>query len=213
MSPAWIVWPFCCSNSGAVPAAAGIRNPAAPLYTARMMRNPARKFIKDPAAKITSFLKKPWRFKDRASSEVSSSPSMAQKPPMGSSRKEYWVSPVSLCQIRGPMPMENSLTRTPQSFAAAKWPNSWTAIRTPKIRMAARIYTMVMEKLPSCYGLRLTPGPAPPAGPPGPPPGCPPATGPVGRPPPPGPPPPGGECRKSRSSPPGRGPPPPRWRR
>ena len=49
--------------------------------------------------------------------------------------------------------MENSLTRTPQSFAAAKWPNSWTAIRTPKIRMAARIYTMVMEKLPSCYGL------------------------------------------------------------
>ena len=66
---------------------------------------------------------------------------------MGSSRQEYWVSSVSLCQSRGPMPMENSLTRTPQSFAAMKWPNSWTATRTPKIRIAARIYTMVMPKL------------------------------------------------------------------
>ena len=45
--------------------------------------------------------------------------------------------------------MENSLTRTPQSLAARKWPSSWTAISTPKIRMAARIYTMVMQKLPS----------------------------------------------------------------
>src|SRR5699024_3196944 len=67
---------------------------------------------------------------------------------MGSSRNEYWVSSVSRCHTRGPMPMENSLTRTPQSFAAAKWPNSWTAISTPKIKIAARTYRMVMEQLP-----------------------------------------------------------------
>ncbi len=37
------------------------------------------------------------------------------------------------------MPMENSFTCTPLSFAARKWPSSWTAISTPKTRMAARI--------------------------------------------------------------------------
>ena len=40
------------------------------------------------------------------------------------------------------MPMENSLTWTPQSFATAKWPNSWIAMTAPKMSSAA---TKVMK--------------------------------------------------------------------
>ncbi len=35
------------------------------------------------------------------------------------------------------MPMENSLTWTPQSFATAKWPNSWMAMTAPKMTSSA----------------------------------------------------------------------------
>ena len=104
-----------------------------------MMRRPVRKFIPAPAAKMMSFFQKPWFPRAWGLSDASPSPSMAQKPPMGSSRREYCVSPFSRFQRQGPMPMENSLTWTPQSFAARKWPSSWTAMRTPKMRMAARI--------------------------------------------------------------------------
>ena len=60
------------------------------------------------------------------------------------------------------MPMENSLTRMPQSFATAKWPNSWMAItalntnsaassviktdiRTPKNQRCARTNSRAMR--------------------------------------------------------------------
>ena len=103
------------------------------------MRRPVRKFIPAPAAKIRSRFQKPCFPRARGLSDSSPSPSMAQKPPMGSRRQEYWVSPFWRFQRQGPMPMENSLTWTPQSFAARKWPSSWTAMRMPKTRMAARI--------------------------------------------------------------------------
>ena len=40
----------------------------------------------------------------------------------------YWVPLRTRLHSTGPMPMENSLTCTPQSFATMKWPNSWMAI-------------------------------------------------------------------------------------
>ena len=81
------------------------------------------KFMAAPAAKIRSLAQKPWLFRAAGSSE-SSSPSMAQKPPTGNSRREYCVSPFCFFHRAGPMPMENSLTRTPQALAAMKWPSS-----------------------------------------------------------------------------------------
>ena len=60
----------------------------APAYRATMMIRPVRKFIKAPAAKMMSFFQKLWLFRAVGSLESSSSPSMAQKPPMGSSRRE-----------------------------------------------------------------------------------------------------------------------------
>ena len=65
---------------------------------------------------------------------------MAQKPPMGRMRSEYCVSPFCFLNITGPMPIENSSTRTPQALAVAKWPNSWMAISTPNIIIAITIY-------------------------------------------------------------------------
>ena len=70
----------------------------------------------------------------------SSSPSIAQKPPMGSRRREYSVSFPCLCRSRGPMPMANSFTFTPSSLAVMKCPNSWMAISTPNSTITSRIY-------------------------------------------------------------------------
>ena len=123
----------------AKPRITGTLTALTPAYSTRMMISPARKFIRAPAAKISSFCQKPWLFRAAGSLESSSSPSMAQKPPMGSRRREYWVSPLVFFSRAGPMPMANSLTRTPQALAARKWPSSWTAMRTPKIRIAAII--------------------------------------------------------------------------
>ena len=97
-----------------------------------------------PAAKISSLAQNPCRYRAWGSSESSSSPSMAQKPPQGMARRAYSVSPFCFFHRAGPMPMENSLTVTPQALAARKWPSSWTAISTPKMKMATRIYTMVV---------------------------------------------------------------------
>ena len=47
-------------------------------------------------------------------------------------------SPICFFQRAGPMNMENSLTWTPESFAAAKWPNSWIKIRKLNKRIAKR---------------------------------------------------------------------------
>ena len=104
---------------------------------------PARKFMAAPAAKMISFFQKPWRFSAAGSSESSSSPSMAQKPPTGKARREYWVSPRCFFHSTGPMPMANSLTRTPQALAARKCPSSWTAIKIPNTSRAAMIYTIM----------------------------------------------------------------------
>ena len=105
-----------------------------------MMTKPVRKFIAAPATKISSFFQKPCLSSARGSSLSSSSPSIAQKPPMGRRRSEYSVSPFVVWKMAGPMPMENSFTRTPQAFAARKCPSSCTAMSTPKIKMAAMIY-------------------------------------------------------------------------
>ena len=51
-----------------------------------MMRRPVRKFIPAPAAKIRSRFQKPCFPRARGLSDSSPSPSMAQKPPMGSRR-------------------------------------------------------------------------------------------------------------------------------
>ena len=75
---------------------------------------------------------------------------MAQKPPTGNSRREYCVSPFCFFHRAGPMPMENSLTRTPQALAAMKCPSSWTAMSTPNTSMAAKIYTIPTTPLWRC---------------------------------------------------------------
>ena len=103
------------------------------------MISPVKKFMNAPAAKISSFAQKPWFSSAAGSVEASSSPSMAQKPPKGRQRREYSVSPFFFLKMAGPMPMENSFTRTPQAFAARKCPNSWTAMSTPNTKTATRI--------------------------------------------------------------------------
>ena len=85
-----------------------------------MMTSPARKFMAAPAAKMMSLCQKPWLLSAAGSSDSSSSPSMAQKPPTGNARREYSVSPFCFFHSAGPMPMANSLTRTPQALAARK---------------------------------------------------------------------------------------------
>ena len=67
-----------------------------------------------------------------------SSPSSATNPPTGSARRLYWVPFCVFLSRTGPMPMENSLTCTPQSLATAKWPNSWMAITALNTSTAAK---------------------------------------------------------------------------
>ena len=100
------------------------------------MTTPVTKFIAAPAHRITIFFHQDARPKDRGSAESSSSPSMAQKPPMGRARRLYWVSPFPHLSRAGPMPTANSFTFTPSSLAEAKCPSSWVATRIPKIRTA-----------------------------------------------------------------------------
>ena len=71
----------------------------------------------------------------------SSSPGILTKPPKGSALIEYKVSPRLMPSRRGGKPTPNSSTRTPASFAAVKWPSSWTKTTTPKTAMNARIVT------------------------------------------------------------------------
>ena len=98
--------------------------------------------MKDPATRMMTLRQAALFSKERGSEESPSSPSMAQNPPMGSRRREYWVSPFLRESSSGPMPMENSFTFTPRSLAVKKWPNSWTAMSRPNIRIAIKIYSM-----------------------------------------------------------------------
>ena len=142
------------SNSGAHPDATGTRKPAAWKFRIRRISTPARKFMAAPAANTRTFFQKPWLLRLWGSSESSSSPSMAQKPPMGKARRVNLVPFFpSLCQTWGPMPMANSWTVTPHSRAAMKWPHSWAAISTPNRRMAIIIYMA----LPLCWVVIFAP--------------------------------------------------------
>ena len=53
-----------------------------------MITSPATKFMNAPATRMISFFQAGLLLKERGSSELSSSPSMAQKPPMGRARRE-----------------------------------------------------------------------------------------------------------------------------
>ena len=46
----------------------------------------------------------------------------------------------SVADIDKVMPIANSSTLTPHSFAAVKWPNSWIAISMPNMIIAIIIY-------------------------------------------------------------------------
>jgi len=51
---------------------------------------------------------------------------------------QYSVSPTLNPTILGGNPKENLSTLIPESFAAKKWPNSWTKIRIPKTKTKAK---------------------------------------------------------------------------
>ena len=51
-------------------------------------------------------------------------PFISQEPPKSSALKEYRVPPRTVEKMRGPKPMENSTTSTPDIFATIKCPNS-----------------------------------------------------------------------------------------
>ena len=75
------------------------------------------------------------------SSELSSSPFIDTKPPIGSRRREYDVPfffEVRLMSF-GPIPIENSRMQTPKQRAAVKCPSSCTNISTPNTSSATRI--------------------------------------------------------------------------
>ena len=59
-----------------------------------------------------------------SSPELSSSPSMIQAPPNGSSFMEYFVSPRCTPKRVGPSPRQNSLTFMPFALASQKCPSS-----------------------------------------------------------------------------------------
>ena len=83
-----------------------------------------------------------------------SSPSSATKPPTGRARMLYWVPLRTRLHSTGPMPMENSLTCTPQSFATMKWPNSWMAITALNTNTAA--IKVTIKDISSPYRCALT---------------------------------------------------------
>ena len=83
-----------------------------------------------------------------------SSPSSATKPPTGRARMLYWVPLRTHLHSTGPMPMENSLTCTPQSFATMKWPNSWMAITALNTNTAA--IKVTIKDISSPYRCALT---------------------------------------------------------
>ena len=60
---------------------------------------------------------------------------------------EYWVSPLCHFTMAGPINMENSLTCTPESLAAIKWPSSWMKIRKLKIRIAIIIAKITLIRV------------------------------------------------------------------
>ncbi len=117
--------------------------PKAMKITAKM-RAARTKFIMDPpATKImrcqTAFLSY------RCSSGMDtfpcscSSPATRRKPPIGSMRKEYLVSPLVMDSKTGPIPSANSCTNIPEAFAVKKCPSSWKNTSTPIITMAIKI--------------------------------------------------------------------------
>ena len=69
---------------------------------------------------------------ERGSGLSSSSPSIAQNPPIGKSLKEYCVSPFLKLKSFGPIPSANSFTLMPESFAVMKCPNSCNPIISSK---------------------------------------------------------------------------------
>ena len=81
-------------------------------------------FTKAPATKILNLFPGLALQKALLSVLSSSSPSMAQNPPIGKSLIEYSVSPPSFLYIAGPIPNENSFTLTPDVLAAIKCPSS-----------------------------------------------------------------------------------------
>ena len=83
-----------------------------------------------------------------------SSPSSATKPPTGRARMLYWVPLRTRLHSTGPMPMENSLTCTPQSFATMKCPNSWMAITALNTNTAA--IKVTIKDISSPYRCALT---------------------------------------------------------
>ena len=105
----------------------------------RISSTPTTKFMNAPATRMRNFFQAGLLLNALGSLDFSSSPSMAQKPPMGKARREYTVSPFCREKSWGPMPMANSFTRTPRSLATMKCPNSWTAMSTPNIRIAIRM--------------------------------------------------------------------------
>ena len=109
--------------------------------------NPVRKFINEPATKTINFFQAGLLEKEPGSLESSSSPSMAQNPPMGMARREYCVSPFCVENSKGPIPMANSFTRTPKSLAVIKCPNSWRAMRMPNMRIAMMMYSISASNL------------------------------------------------------------------
>ena len=82
------------------------------------------KFIIAPATNIAALAYTDLLLKLLLSSDASSSPSIFTYPPIGKSRSVYFVSPRVKSTILGPIPIANSCTFTPTSFATPKCPSS-----------------------------------------------------------------------------------------
>ena len=70
-----------------------------------------------PASIVLSLSTIVFFSKEFGSSDSSSSPSIATKPPIGSSLREYFIPSFSFSYIVGPMPIENSCIVTPALLA------------------------------------------------------------------------------------------------
>ena len=90
----------------------------------KMITNPSSKFMNAPAAKIIARQPIGAAFNVPCLSTSSSSPSMTQAPPIGKIHSLNIVSPICFEKIAGPIPIQNSRTRTPAFLAAIKCPNS-----------------------------------------------------------------------------------------
>ena len=90
-------------------------------------------FIVTPASSMAIFCRFVLLEYEVGLSTASSSPSMAQYPPSGSSLREYWVSPFCFLNISGPIPTENSFIFTPHHLATVMWPHSCGITSTSSI--------------------------------------------------------------------------------